>query len=125
MCKNFSSNLFTAKNMYLKSIYRVFKPNPPLNNTFEYRKLHVNGTIVLLECKGTPIITSTEETEGFVFVLRDVTEKRQAEKKMQNSEKLSVIGHLAASIAHEVRNPLTAIKGFVQLFCETQPPKKH
>ncbi len=93
-------------------------------STFEYRKFHVNGTIVLLECKGAPIITSTGEIEGFVFVSRDVTEKRQAEKKIRNSEKLSVIGHLAASIAHEVRNPLTTIKGFVQLFSETQQPKK-
>ena len=93
-------------------------------STFEYRKFHVNGTIVLLECKGAPIITATGEIEGFVFISRDVTEKRQAEKKIQNSEKLSVIGHLAASIAHEVRNPLTTIKGFIQLFSETQQPKK-
>ncbi|WLR43179.1 PAS domain S-box protein [Bacillus carboniphilus] len=48
-------------------------------------------------------------------ILRDLSERKQAEELMLQSEKLSVAGQLAAGIAHEIRNPLTAIKGFLQL----------
>ncbi|AZB42603.1 PAS domain S-box protein [Bacillus sp. FJAT-42376] len=48
-------------------------------------------------------------------ILRDLSEKKKTEELMLQSEKLSVAGQLAAGIAHEIRNPLTAIKGFLQL----------
>lgn len=48
-------------------------------------------------------------------IIRDITERKQAEELMLKSEKLSIAGQLAAGIAHEIRNPLTAIKGFFQL----------
>lgn len=45
-------------------------------------------------------------------ILRDISERKQTEELMLKSEKLSIAGQLAAGIAHEIRNPLTAIKGF-------------
>ena len=57
-------------------------------------------------------------------ILRDLTDRKQAEEMMLQSEKLSVAGQLAAGIAHEIRNPLTSIKGFLQLMqsdkCENE-----
>jgi two-component system, sporulation sensor kinase A len=49
------------------------------------------------------------------LIIRDVTDRKRAEELMLYSEKLSIAGQLAAGIAHEIRNPLTAIKGFLQL----------
>lgn len=49
------------------------------------------------------------------IILRDLTERKKTEEMMLQSEKLSLVGQLAAGIAHEIRNPLTAIKGFLQL----------
>ncbi|TYR75693.1 two-component sensor histidine kinase [Rossellomorea vietnamensis] len=53
---------------------------------------------------------------GFASMLHEaVIERRMMRKEMQRAEKLNTLGELAASIAHEVRNPLTVVKGFLQL----------
>ncbi|GAA0611722.1 hypothetical protein GCM10009001_31190 [Virgibacillus siamensis] len=51
----------------------------------------------------------------FVSIVKDITDKKEAEEMMVRSEKMSVAGQLAAGIAHEIRNPLTSLKGFLQL----------
>lgn len=54
-----------------------------------------------------------------VVLARDITERRRTEELMIKSEKLSIVGQLAAGVAHEIRNPLTSIRGFVQLLEST------
>ncbi|MEH7275729.1 ATP-binding protein [Neobacillus vireti] len=48
-------------------------------------------------------------------VIIDVTEKADMQEQLRKSERLNIIGELAAGIAHEIRNPMTALKGFIQL----------
>ncbi|WP_235817543.1 ATP-binding protein [Gracilibacillus timonensis] len=48
-------------------------------------------------------------------LLKDTTDQKQAEEVLIRSEKMSITGQLAAGIAHEIRNPLTSLKGFMQL----------
>ncbi|KPD35000.1 sporulation kinase [Bacillus amyloliquefaciens] len=58
-------------------------------------------------------------------ILRDISERKQTEELMLKSEKLSIAGQLAAGIAREIRNPLTAIKGFLQLMKPTMEENEH
>jgi two-component system, sporulation sensor kinase E len=54
--------------------------------------------------------------EGVNFtVFKDVTDKVVMQEQLRKSDRLNVIGELAAGIAHEIRNPMTALKGFIQL----------
>lgn len=52
------------------------------------------------------------------IVIRDLTDRKRAEELVRRSDKLSVAGELAAGVAHEIRNPLTALRGFMQLLKE-------
>ncbi|MBO8137521.1 MAG: PAS domain-containing protein [Desulfotomaculum sp.] len=55
---------------------------------------------------------------GVTCVFQDITELKKRHEVMIKQEKLAVVGQLAAGMAHEVRNPLTAVRGFAQLIAE-------
>ncbi|WP_096190962.1 PAS domain-containing sensor histidine kinase [Neobacillus soli] len=66
-----------------------------------------------------------EIVEGLNFtVFKDVSEKVEMQEHLRKSDTLNVIGELAAGIAHEIRNPMTALKGFIQLL-EGNITKEH
>jgi PAS domain S-box-containing protein len=83
-----------------------------------------DGSFFLVEYVSTPIFEKGEIIGG-VVTFRDITEVKKTQELMLNSEKLSVAGQLAAGIAHEIRNPLTAIKGFLKLLGPDFGDKKH
>ncbi|MBH0172181.1 PAS domain S-box protein [Fictibacillus sp. 23RED33] len=84
----------------------------------EFRLLHKNGDWILLEARGVPVMTKDGHVESLVTFARDVTKAKQTEELMLKSEKLSVLGKLAAGVAHEIRNPLTSLKGFTKLLSD-------
>ncbi|MGD8190969.1 PAS domain S-box protein [Brevibacillus ginsengisoli] len=92
--------------------------------TLDLRYLHQNGEWLVLECRCKPMLDSSGKVEQIICVARDITERIQTEELLRNSDKLSIIGQLAAGIAHEIRNPLTSIRGFIQLMQE-QSTLKH
>jgi two-component system sensor histidine kinase HydH len=64
---------------------------------------------------------------GAVIILRDLSEIRRLQEKVRQSEKLAAIGKLAARVAHEVRNPLSSIRGFAQFlkqFLKERPKER-
>ncbi len=53
--------------------------------------------------------------EGMVFHIKDITEKKNIDAQLERADRLSSLGQLSAGIAHEIRNPLTAIQLFVDI----------
>jgi two-component system sporulation sensor kinase B len=51
-----------------------------------------------------------------VYLIETLQEKEQNKSKLLQAEKIKIVGEIAASVAHEVRNPLTVVKGFIQIF---------
>jgi two-component system sensor histidine kinase HydH len=85
---------------------------PVLDKEINHRKK--SGEIVPLALSITPIIGEDSTCQGAVIVMRDLSEIKQLEEKVRRSEKLAAIGKLAAGVAHEIRNPLSSIRGFAQ-----------
>jgi signal transduction histidine kinase len=74
-----------------------------------------DGTEKIFDTIKVPLFHEDGTREGLVIIGRDITTLRQTEERLNRTEKLSVVGELSASVAHEIRNPLTSLKGFVQL----------
>lgn len=81
---------------------------------FTVSMIHKDNRNRDISLKMIPIITDNEFI-GIYEIAKDITESKMAEEMMRRSDKLSAVGQLAAGVAHEIRNPLTTLKGFVQL----------
>ena len=62
-----------------------------------------------------PTFYADGSRKNLLVIGRNITEQKKAQDLILRSEKLAVVGELAAGVAHEIRNPLTSIKGFMQL----------
>ncbi len=77
-----------------------------------------DGSVKYFDTIKVPLFNEDGSRKGLVVIGRDVTDKKLTEEHLRKSEKLSVVGELAASVGHEIRNPLTSLKGFVKLLEE-------
>ena len=74
-----------------------------------------DGSSKIFDSFKMPLFNDDGSRKGLVVIGREITALKETERKLRQSEKMSVLGELAAGIAHEIRNPLTTVKGFLQM----------
>ena len=83
--------------------------------TVTFASIGLKGSVIHLEAQFVPF------GNGVLSVTRDITEKLRTERLLREQENLAQLGKMAAVVAHEVRNPLAAITGAIQLIRDQIP----
>lgn len=86
---------------------------------FETVRYTKSNQLIDLSITISPIRDELGAIIAIATISRNITSRKQTEEIIRRSEKLSVVGQIAAGVAHEVRNPLTTLRGFVQLQQQT------
>lgn len=71
-----------------------------------------------LSLSAAPLRDERGRELGSVLLIKDLREIRDLQEKVRRSERLASLGRLAAGVAHEIRNPLSSIRGFAQYFAK-------
>lgn len=107
-----------------KEIHDLLKAGNQISG-LETVRVRKDGQLIHVSVTKTPIKNEKGEIIGFAGITRDITERKRTEELLRKSDKLSVAGQLAAGLAHEIRNPLTSLRGFLQLLQNDMKGKQH
>jgi len=89
--------------------------SPETNPRFEADCLTADGLRLRLGFTVSPLFSELGDTTGTVITFQDLTRIRALEETSRRQDRLAAIGRMAASIAHEIRNPLAAMRGSIQM----------
>ena len=112
-----------ARNKLLKDVERSGEEGRQVR-TSALPLVHAkDGSLRLIDWHITPLPAETQTGASFLLVLQDVTNERHLAHQVLQSERLAAIGEMAASVAHELKNPLAGLAGALDILLEELPPQ--
>ncbi len=100
----------------IKNIIKNLSQSGELNEEFEYIK---EGKNIPLGLAASPLKDARGRQVGALILLNDLTNKKELEKHKQAADRWAAVAELAANMAHEIRNPLAAISGSIEVLQES------
>lgn len=96
-------------------LFRFFEELSKEMAEIDYRVLNKDEKVCWIRTEITPVMDSVGEVVRYVSITQDISKVKMQDELLRKWDMLNIVGQLSASFAHQVRNPLTAIKGFIQL----------
>ncbi len=112
-----SSLLLPVGNKYVDELYRIQNDVKRKGQTLilETERKTKSGEIISVRLSVSRLPNKNNEYGGRSAIIKDHTEFKRLQAQIDQSEKLAVIGQIAAGVAHEIGNPLTSISSLVQI----------
>lgn len=126
---------YTAAEMEGRSIFSLFgniQPSitasldgsdPDQPPRFETDLVTPEGFAVHIGYNVSPLFSENNERTGLIITFQDLTEIRSMEESIKRKDRLAAVGRVGAGLAHEIRNPLGAMRGAIQVLESNTPPE--
>jgi two-component system sensor histidine kinase PilS (NtrC family) len=124
---------FTADEMYGRSVFELFgdirehldlalRSSSDMVPRFEANLSTPEGFAVRIGYSIVKLYSEENVASGFIITFQDLTEIRSMEESIRRKDRLAAVGRVGAGLAHEIRNPLGAMRGAIQVLESSMPP---
>ncbi len=128
---------YTAEEMVGSPIIKIIPPELQSDETkilstiasggridhFETVRVTKDGQRIEVSLTVSPVKDASGKIVGAAKIARDITQKKKAERSLHTAERLASVGRLAATVAHEINNPLEALTNLIYLARYSEDPK--